>query len=143
MTRETYKEIILYYNIMNWKKKGTDAERELIHMFWNNAWACIRSAGSGSMSFPSPDILAGNAVRKIAVESKVSTKPNKYFLKEEIKQLKNFCEYFGAEPWIALKFRNKEWFFFNIEDLKETPKGFSVNEKMCDLKGIRFDQLIY
>lgn len=121
---------------MDMKRKGSVAERELIHMLWENGWACIRSAGSGSTQFPSPDILAGNKIRKIAIESKVSTSPNKYFEKSEIKQLVNFCDYFGSEPWVAIKFKNKNWFFFNIEDLKQTEKGYSVNEKMCDLKGL-------
>ena len=125
---------------MNLKKKGIDAERELIHLFWQHGWACIRSAGSGSTQFPSPDILAGNIIRKIAIESKVSSIPNKYFDKNEIKQLKNFCDYFGSEPWIAVKFKGKSWYFFNIEDLKETPKGFSINEKMCELKGLKTEE---
>ena len=36
------------------KSKGTRAERELLHLFWENEWACMRSAGSGSTTQNSP-----------------------------------------------------------------------------------------
>ena len=121
---------------MNLKRKGIQAERELIKLFWENGWGCIRSAGSGSTQYPSPDILAGNKLRKIAIESKVSSSSSKYFEKKEIKQLQNFCDYFGAESWLAIKFQNKNWFFLTVEDLKETNKGFSITEINCDIKGL-------
>jgi Holliday junction resolvase len=52
------------------KIKGSNAERELLRMFWASSWACIRSAGSGSMHFPSPDLLAANKIRRLAIEVK-------------------------------------------------------------------------
>ena len=70
------------------KRKGSNAERELAHMFHNNKWGALRAAGSGSTTLPAPDILAGNGKRYLAIECK-STKDNrKYFPKEEIDQLK-------------------------------------------------------
>ena len=61
------------------KKKGINAERELIHMFWAEKWAAIRVAGSGSSKYPSPDILAGNNLRKLAIECKaISGIKNKF-----------------------------------------------------------------
>ena len=56
---------------MGSKKKGTRAERELIHMFFKSEpWASVRVAGSGSMPFPCPDLVAGNGKRVLAIECK-------------------------------------------------------------------------
>ena len=110
------------------KVKGSNAERDLIKKFWGEGWAAIRSAGSGSMHFPSPDILAGNKIRRLAIEVK-STKDNKkYFPKEEIKQLINFSSYFGAEPWVAVKFSREDWVFVNPEDLDETDSNYVLKK---------------
>lgn len=52
---------------MGLKQKGTIAERELIHLFWKNNIPAVRVAGSGSMRYPSPDILAGTPLKKFAI----------------------------------------------------------------------------
>jgi Holliday junction resolvase len=127
---------------MSLKAKGTNAERELVKKFWATGWAAIRSAGSGSMHFPSPDILAGNKVRRLAVESKVTKEDKKYFPKEEIRQLLNFSSYFGAEPWLAIKFPDVGWVFVNPEDLEEGKESFSFSQAMSERKGLTFDELI-
>lgn len=120
------------------KVKGSNAERELIKMFWSRHWAAARIAGSGSMHFPSPDILAGNKIRQLAVEVKATKEEKKYFLQPEIKQLQNFAQYFGAEPWIAIKFKSC-WEFINPEDLEATKTGFVVHSG--SLKGLSFEEL--
>lgn len=122
------------------KIKGTNAERELIKLFWSVGWAAIRSAGSGSMHFPSPDILAGNKIRRLAIEVKSTKDDKKYFSEEEKKQLINFSEYFGAEPWIAIKFSNF-WVFVNPEDLIKTKEGFVFSINEAKLKGLSFEEL--
>ena len=66
---------------MSFKSKGINGERELVHMFWNRGWACLRIAGSGSSKYPSPDILAGNKLRKLAIECKITKDQKKYFKK--------------------------------------------------------------
>ena len=73
---------------MNTKAKGTKGERELIHFFHEYSWSAIRVAGSGSSKYPSPDVLAGNALRKIAIECKVTKDTKKYFPKVEIEHVK-------------------------------------------------------
>jgi Holliday junction resolvase len=125
------------------KLKGSNAERDVIRMFWSNGWAAIRSAGSGSMHFPSPDVLAGNKIRRLAVEVKATKENKKYFSGEEIKQLLNFSEYFGAEPWIAIKFPNGFWVFVNPEDLEKTKEGnFVFGVGSSDRKGLSFEEVI-
>lgn len=128
---------------MNRKAKGTVAERELIHMFWNtNLWAAMRAAGSGSMSFPSPDIIAGNAQRRLAIECKSVGDDAKYIAKEDVQHLLEFAQRFGAEPWIGIRFTGKKWFFVNPEDMKETEKNAAITKELAEMKGLSFHQLI-
>jgi len=128
---------------MSHKSKGINAERDLIHKFWANGWAAMRSAGSGSSQFPSPDVIAGNNIRKIAIEAKVTKDDKKYFPKKEIEDLKYFSEKFGAEPWVAIKFLRQKWMFFSLEDLNETNASFVISNKESDLhKAISFEELI-
>jgi Holliday junction resolvase len=110
------------------KIKGSRVERELINMLWAAGWAAIRSAGSGSMHFPSPDILAGNKIRRLAIEVKSIKDDKKYFSEDDVKQLMNFSGYFGAEPWLAIRFDGAPWAFVNPEDLEKTKTGFAFSK---------------
>jgi holliday junction resolvase Hjr len=127
---------------MNKKAKGTNAERELIHKFWSVGWAAFRAAGSGSSKYPCPDIIAGNSIRKIAIEVKSINNKTKYFTYDEISNLRGFSHTFGSEAWIAVKFQGKGWHFFSVEDLKETVSGYSISLKDSELKGFSFDEMI-
>jgi Holliday junction resolvase len=127
---------------MGAKTKGSNAERELVHLFWESGWACIRSAGSGSMNFWSPDLLAGNAIRRIAVECKATKSNIQYLTKDEVEELKRFADLFGAEAWIGVRFNNQKWFFLNTEDLKDSGKNLAVSVEMAKSKGLLFDELI-
>ena len=127
---------------MNCKSKGSAAERELIHNFWNNDWAAFRAAGSGSTRYPCPDVIAGNSLRKMAVEVKHVDDVRKYFPKKEIEDLRKFAHVFGCEAWVGVKFQRKGWHFFSVEDLKETPAGFAISIKDSELKGFSFEELI-
>jgi Holliday junction resolvase len=126
---------------MSTKSRGTNAERDLIHRFWEHGWAAMRSAGSGSQHFPSPDVIAGNNVRKLAIECKLTTEQKKYFPKQEIEELKYFAQKFGCEPWVGLKFFRKEWMFFSLEDLDETPASYVIGVEK-EHRALSFEQLI-
>ncbi len=130
---------------MSRKSKGIDAERELVHKFNKNGWMAVRIAGSGSMKYPSPDILAGNNLKKIAIECKTTKADNKYLTRKEVNELKQFANTFGVEPWIGVKFThkdNKNWFFLTLEDLKETDKSFVFEYDKAKLLGLSFEELI-
>ena len=71
---------------MSSKAKGSNAERDLVHKFWGEMFACVRVAGSGSMKYPSPDIIASRDGITIALECK-TTKKNTNTLRGE--KLKN------------------------------------------------------
>jgi Holliday junction resolvase len=127
---------------MNKKQKGSVAERELIKMFWSKNWAAFRAAGSGSSSYPTPDLIAGNAQRKLGIEVKTVNAKIKYFTKDEIGQLRHFSHTFGCEPWVAIKFDRKGWLFFTIEDLDEKENSFAAKYQENSLKGFTFEELI-
>lgn len=127
---------------MSTKSRGTNAERDLIHKFWESGWAAMRAAGSGSQQYPCPDVIASNNVRKIAIECKLTTDERKYFARQEVKELLYFAEKFGAEPWLAVKFFREPWYFFTVEDATETPASFVVTLERAKSRGITFEELI-
>ena len=128
---------------MSLKSKGINAERDLIHKFWSGKkWSAVRIAGSGSMKYPSPDILASNKLRTLAIECKTSVGKSKYIPKEDIEQLKEFSRLFGAEPWIAIKFTGHDWFFVSLEDITETGKSFIIDIDTAKNKGLLFEEII-
>ncbi len=130
---------------MGAKSKGSKAERELLHMFWDtNVWAAIRAPGSGSVPLPSPDILASNTKRYLAIECKSVREPKKYFPNEEIDQLTTFAKKFGAEPWVGVRFDREGWFFLRPKDLlrSEGNNFYYITLEHAHKKCLSFEQLI-
>jgi len=127
---------------MSHKSKGINAERELIHAFWAKKWAAVRVAGSGSSRYPSPDVLAGNSSRRVAIECKSSKELVKYLTAKEVAELKEFSRIFGAEPWIGMRFNDMEWYFLSLEDLKISGNSFCISVELAKKKGLKFDELI-
>ena len=128
---------------MSHKSKGINAEREIIKLFGDTGkWFACRVAGSGSSSFPSPDVIAGNKLRKLAIECKITKDQKKYFTKDEIEQFRIFSERFGAEPWIAVKFKGAEWLFLSLKEIIETKKCFLIDVETAKRKGVLFEELI-
>ncbi|PIN76502.1 Holliday junction resolvase [Candidatus Woesearchaeota archaeon CG10_big_fil_rev_8_21_14_0_10_36_11] len=126
----------------NHKAKGTKGERDLVKAFNEAGWGCIRIAGSGSSHYPSPDILAGNAVRRLAIECKVTKEAKKYFTNQEIEQLNTFSQHFGAESWVGIKFPNDPWYFLMLEDLKNTGKSWFASLEVAKRKGLTIEELL-
>lgn len=110
------------------REKGANAERELVSMLWGSSFAAIRAAGSGSQRFYSPDVLASNGSKVLAVECKSTKKKQQYFDPQQVFELKEFARIFNAEPLLAVKF-STSWKFFKPEDLKESGKFFVVNKE--------------
>jgi Holliday junction resolvase len=127
---------------MGGKAKGTNAERELIHMFWKKGWAAIRVAGSGSSHYPSPDVIAGNALRRLAIECKAVGGTSKYISFEQVGDLNKFAEIFGAEALIGLRFDRLEWLFIATSELEKTENAYRINMEHAKRNGILFDELI-
>ncbi len=127
---------------MSTKSRGSQGERDLVHMFWDNGWAAFRAAGSGSVPLPVPDVIAGNAARKIAIEAKITTDKSKYFTKQEIADLRTFCTKFGCESWVAVRFFRKPWRFVALDDLRETGASFVLTQEDSERKGLLFEEMI-
>ena len=58
-----------------------------------------------------------------------------------------FASKFGAEPWLAIMFNNKElnnkeWFFLSLDDVKETEKSIGISTNLAKTKGLLFEELI-
>lgn len=125
---------------MNKKAKGTIAERDLVHKFWKEDIPAIRVAGSGSMRHPSPDIVAGTPIRKLAIECKNIEGNKLYVPKSEIEELRKYGQMFGAETFLAVKF--DKWYFLILDDLRETEASFSINTEEVRIKGLLFEDIV-
>ena len=130
--------------IRNKKAKGTAAENELVHKFWENNWVCVRVAGSGSTQFPAPDLLASRGDRRIMMEVKIVNSHKKYFSEQEIKDLEYFSERFGAESWVGICFEGRQWFFLPTAELQKTSAGQSFVADLVEMKrkGFGFEEMI-
>jgi Holliday junction resolvase len=130
--------------VLNRKGKGTAAENELIHKFWeSDSWVCVRVAGSGSNKYPSPDLLASRGDKKIVMEVKVVNDVKKYFTGQEIRDLNYFAQKFGAESWVGIRFEGNQWFFIPASELEIT-KSENYVITLIDMKrkGFSFDEMI-
>lgn len=124
------------------KSRGSAAERELVHLFLAQGWAAFRAPASGSMDTDLPDVIAGNAARKIGIECKVSGDDAKYLTKAEVESLVTFCTRFGSEAWIGVKFLRKGWRFMNPEDVRQTAQSYVVTWEDAQRKGLTFEELV-
>lgn len=127
---------------MSRKSKGINAERDLIRLLWEKGFSACRVAGSGATRFPSPDIIAGNAARKLAIECKTSNEESRYIPKDSIEQLKTFANRFGAEPWIAVRLARHNWLFISLDDLEDTGNYFSITLENAKNKGFLIEELL-
>lgn len=129
--------------VKNRKAKGTAAENELIHKFWDNNWVCVRVAGSGSTQFPSPDLLASRGDKKIVMEVKVVNDVKKYFTNQEILDLNFFAEKFGTEAWVGVRFQENQWYFMPTFQLEQTKsENFKVDLITMKREGFTFEEMI-
>ena len=125
------------------KVKGSRAERELFHKLWDEGYAVVRAAGSGSTTKPAPDLLASNGKKRFAIECKSLKGKRKYFAHEEIEQLLLFASTFGAEPWLGIRFDSKGWFFFPADKVQKS-KGeqYVVSFVQLQKEGLQFEEFV-
>ena len=112
-------------------------------MFWEAGHFCLRVAGSGSMPFPCPDLLVGKEGKSFAIECKSSKQDRRYITEQQVNELKQFANGFGAEAWIGMRFNREGWRFLKPEHLgRNGGKHFFVSKDLCQEKGITFETLI-
>lgn len=109
------------------KAKGTLYERQLKGMLEEKGFFVTRASGSGSDGI-SPDLIALSTTKKFALECK-AWKNNLFFEKQKVTLYQQWEQRTGMPVYIAWKFPHKEWRFFPLLVLKETPAGFSLSEK--------------
>lgn len=124
------------------KQKGSSGEREVIHLFWKTGeWTACRVAGSGSMKYPSPDILAHKPGLSLAIECKMTKANYQYLEHREVEELRRFAELSGARPLVAVRFSRSPWRFVDVEDLDDTGSRFGVSKVKAELRGLTFEEL--
>ncbi|MGB9707823.1 MAG: Holliday junction resolvase Hjc [Candidatus Pacearchaeota archaeon] len=127
---------------MSQKKRGSDAERELLHLLSSKGFAVARVAGSGMIEETNCDLFAGNGKKKYAIEVKLSSNHKKYLSKEQISGLIEFAEKFGLSPIIAIKFLHKGWWFIEPDKLEKTRKALAISLEEVQKKGKCFDEFV-
>jgi Holliday junction resolvase len=124
------------------KAKGSNAERELLQKFWERGWTACRVAGSGSMRYPSPDIISTKNGRILAIECKSTREKYKYLKKEEIIQLMEYATISQSTPYIALRFMKEDWLFIHPEDLEEKKTSFGISMEDAKKTAKKFEEII-
>jgi Holliday junction resolvase len=124
------------------KRKGSNAERELLLSLYNKKYAVSRVAGSGSSPLPTPDIIALKNKKAYAIECK--TKKGKYLniKKTQIEELKIWEKLSSFKSYVAWRIAKNKWYFVHISKLKETKKAYSIKKEEIIEKGIDFDTFI-
>lgn len=126
---------------MSNKKKGSNAERELVHMFWECGFAPVRVAGSGSTQIPSADLIVGKSGKTLIIECKSSKNDKIYIDKDRVEEFKEFGSRFGGEMWIAVRFNRKEWRFLTLSQIRDSGKNIVIDDEFAHLEGITFSIL--
>jgi holliday junction resolvase Hjr len=116
------------------KRKGSAAERELLDTLWENGFAVIRAAGSGSTSHDACDLIAGKGGKALAIEVKACGGNKQYISREQMNELLMFSNAFGAAPIVAVKWTRKGWGIIEATKMKQTGKHWGVlREEMVPL----------
>ncbi|MFH0906258.1 MAG: Holliday junction resolvase Hjc [archaeon] len=113
--------------MMKNKIKGSNAERELLLIMYNEGCAASRVAGSGSSKLPTPDIIATRDGKTIGIECKSTSSDYLNIKTEQIEELNEWIRRAGVCLYIAWRLKKDAWAFFKIENLKKTKKAYSIS----------------
>ncbi len=109
--------------------KGANAERELIHELFNRGFSVVRVAGSGKTALPAPDIIALSQQKKLAFECKAWSSSSVAIPLEQMRELVQWCERAGVEPFVAWKFPREGWFFLKPGHFTKTEKAYNCTKR--------------
>ncbi len=124
-------------------KKGSAEERDLVHKLWDRNFAAMRApASGGATKRPLPDVVAGNGQIYLAIEVKTTIKDKLYIDSPQIDALMEFCEIFGASPYLGVKFKYTKWLFLPPDKIERTKKNNYKVEKNYALEhGFEIDEI--
>ncbi|NCP72311.1 hypothetical protein GW835_02890 [archaeon] len=127
---------------MQHKKKGSNAERELLFMFFDIGFMAARVAGSGSSTLPTPDIIVIKDNIGFAIECKTKSGEYLNIREEQIKELETWEKISGHKAYIAWRLTGKKWYFVHFSKLNKTKKAFSIKKEEIIQKGLIFNDFI-
>ena len=114
------------------KKRGYDAERELVHMFRDVGNSAIRIPVSAPSKEPLPDVFAikDDAILSIEVKSQVRYA---YYKSHQVVKLFEFLEIHKIYPRkfavLAAKFKYKGW-WFDVAERPDRDYMIKINQGM-------------
>ena len=125
-------------------RKGSAEERDLVHKLWDKNFAAMRApASGGATKKPLPDVLAGNGEKYLAIEVKTTTKEKIYIDSPQVDGLCEFCDIFGAEPYLGVKFKYTKWLFLAPDEIDRTrSNNYRVEKDVALEKGLELDEII-
>ena len=99
------------------KKKGSNAERELIKLLWKHGYAVVRSAGSGLLY--APDVIAVKNGNVYAFEVKAWKREEVVISPYQWEKMIEWSNRAGADLFLAWKYPYKGWFFIPVRLLEK------------------------
>jgi Holliday junction resolvase len=88
-------------------------------------------------------LVAGNDERYVAVEAKASASDTVYIDGDEVTQLIEFADRFGARARVGVRFDREDWYFFHPGDLHVTDGGnYRVKKEKALRDGEDFEEII-
>lgn len=135
--RNKFNKILTKKQIKSIKKRGYDAERQLVHMMRDVGFDALRVPVSAPSKEPFPDVFAVKGDIIIAFEVKFQQR-YAYYRKGQVSKLKKFLEIHKLYPRrfsvLAAKFKYKGWRFVIVEKLD----NYTINLG----EGLFFDEFI-
>jgi len=124
--------------------RGFREERELVNRLERLGFAVLRAPASGAgTKLDRPDLVAGRRGFCIAVEVKTTRRRVLYVRAESLEQLIRFAERFGAEPYLAVKFKRSGygWLLLKPDHMEKTGRGYRITLEEASRRGIPLEAL--
>ncbi|MCW4050169.1 MAG: Holliday junction resolvase Hjc [Candidatus Bathyarchaeota archaeon] len=120
--RPRYTRMLTAREVRAMKKRGYDAEREVVHMFRDEGYYAIRIPVSAPSREPLPDVFAIKGKTLLAIEVKSQVR-YAYYKRDQVSKLHEFLQMFSLYPRpyavLAAKFKYKGWWFGLAEKLDD------------------------
>ena len=126
-------------------RKGFREERELVNRLERLGFAVLRAPASGSgTKSDRPDMVAGRRGFYVALEVKTTSRRVLYIRGESIDQLVRFSKKFGAEPYLAVKFKRSGygWLLLKPDHVERVGGNYKVTLREASRRGIPLEALV-
>ena len=138
--RQRYTRQLTAKQVRAMKKRGYDAERELVHMLRDVGYSAIRVPVSAPSREPLPDVFAIKDDAILSIEVKAQER-YAYYKKDQVQKLFEFLEIHKIYPRryavMAAKFKYKGWWFdiaTKLDDyMIKIDKGMTWNELLAKI----------